>query len=493
MNQNKGLSSAVLGRLLFIGFSFQIVLGIIWMIGNFGYLQLFGDTAFYVKVSGNLVTDEYTGVLYPALLLFIRAICTVLPLKWFSVMYFLQLVFAGFSGYFFLDTIEFGKHLRGAAGSSEKRGLFIQIWGSLVLLTFPFCMQCHMAIMPNSLSISLLFLEFSFAIKAWNSKHMQDGKAFSFEIGRVALFWLLGSITERYHFYVGLVTIVIILVRSAVVFYKSSRKGIIYPILIAILFCAMSIGLFLLPQEKGAYGAPSRSIEACLFERTVWKSKLMRLPACPQELFDVARQDTLVETSNFQGNVRRLLMPEIEEKLGKESAKDLYLTIAKKVMVENTGELVHDLGIDLAAHMIPPVLVKMFLDGSNYVSYTQRNVDIMSRNMPNMTMFYLKYSLLWFGVATIIIAVHLLMVALNALYKRSRLNQTGEINKSANKRFAKEKYIFLAVAMVIISVFGTMQGSGVYDYKQAIFQTMVWLIIQMKVMTAFEAEESSLK
>lgn len=40
--------SVMLGRLLYIGFSVQIVFGIIWMVKNIVYVQMFGEA------SGNL-------------------------------------------------------------------------------------------------------------------------------------------------------------------------------------------------------------------------------------------------------------------------------------------------------------------------------------------------------------------------------------------------------------------------------------------------------
>ena len=74
MQKAVGRISALLSRIIFIGMSIQIVLGIVWMCGNFLYFQDFGESAFYVSVSKNFFCDEYTGILYPVDLLLARGI-----------------------------------------------------------------------------------------------------------------------------------------------------------------------------------------------------------------------------------------------------------------------------------------------------------------------------------------------------------------------------------------------------------------------------------
>ena len=66
--------SAILGRVIFIGFSIQIVFGMTWMCLNFSKLPQFGESLFYVEISKNFICDEYTGILYPVFLLLARGI-----------------------------------------------------------------------------------------------------------------------------------------------------------------------------------------------------------------------------------------------------------------------------------------------------------------------------------------------------------------------------------------------------------------------------------
>ncbi|MGN1146526.1 MAG: hypothetical protein ACI4R5_08750, partial [Acetatifactor sp.] len=82
---------AVVSRVIFIGLSIQIVMGILWMLGSFTGIQQFGESNFYVEVSKTLLCDEYTGILYPVLLLFARGAEGLFRVPFFGVMYVLQL------------------------------------------------------------------------------------------------------------------------------------------------------------------------------------------------------------------------------------------------------------------------------------------------------------------------------------------------------------------------------------------------------------------
>lgn len=114
----------VLQRMLFIGFSIQIVLGICWMCCNFGQVQGFG---------------EPESALYGGILRLFGGV----P----AVVYSLQLAAAFFAGALFLQKL-------------RPAGLWLALWRGLALVTSPFAMQCHLSLQPYSLmgTAFLLFL-----------------------------------------------------------------------------------------------------------------------------------------------------------------------------------------------------------------------------------------------------------------------------------------------------------------------------------------------
>lgn len=145
--------SGVIKRICFIGFSIQIVLGIIWMGANFAHVQDFGkpESAFY-------------GFLF--------RICGQCP----QVLYVLQLAVAFAAGYFLLQVLAPAK-------------IKFAIWRALVLLTFPFAMQTALAIQPYSLMGSLFLLCLALLLKKGGKCPLRYGAA----LACVLLFMILSG------------------------------------------------------------------------------------------------------------------------------------------------------------------------------------------------------------------------------------------------------------------------------------------------------------
>ena len=112
----------VMKGMIFIGFSGQIIWGIVWMCCNFAWVQDFG---------------EPDGALYGGLFRLLGEN----P----QVMYLVQILAAFFTGYFFLQKL-------------RPAGRGLALWRGLALLTVPFAMQCHLAVQPYSLLGSLYML-----------------------------------------------------------------------------------------------------------------------------------------------------------------------------------------------------------------------------------------------------------------------------------------------------------------------------------------------
>ncbi len=125
----------ILKGILIIGFSVQIVLGIIWMCSNFAHVQDFGvpESAFY-------------GVIFE--------LVGEIP----QVMYLLQLV------------VEFGA-CYALLQALCPVGKCFAVWRTLALMTFPFAMQMALAVQPYSLIGSLFLLVLYFVLnkrgKVW--------------------------------------------------------------------------------------------------------------------------------------------------------------------------------------------------------------------------------------------------------------------------------------------------------------------------------------
>lgn len=475
---------ALMRKLIFIGFTVQIAFGLLWIAYNIDYVQLFGDAAYYVMVSGSLKCDEYTGILYPVVLLLARAIGMLTSVHWYSIMYLLQLLLAGVSGYFLFKTIGFfGKKY------------YLSFFASLCLVTFPLILQIHMAILPMSFSLSFILLELAYAYRACvivrtvparslirlavTGKRTQGAAIydFSFDISKVTLFWLLAALTELKLFVVGIIPVLYVLIlelRCIRNFRRQHKEQVardavkgawIYPIAIVMIFTGLIMSINRFARYEGIYDRPSRSIAVSLFDRTIWKSHIYREGSWLDEIVEVVGTDMLKDVSLHQENVKRILEPAIENALGKNGAERLYMFAAGYVWKHDRSELLHDMAIDFSGYTIPPVMTALLLKGTTYISYTPRNYDVFKRNTPLHTKYMVNYGLLWFVIALVIALINWM---------------AWFINKRIN--FASEKIIghglfFMAMLMAaLLAAINTMQLSGTYDYKQGALSTALWLV-----------------
>ena len=143
--------TGILKGILFIGFSIQMIMGIVWMCFNFIHLQDFG---------------EPEGILYPVLR---NALGGAYPL-----LYLIQLCAAFLAAHFFLQSLYPAKG-------------FLSVWRDFVLLTFPMAMQCHLALSPHSLVSSFVLLEAAFAIRLCRDRERFSMYCYAEEV----LCWLI--------------------------------------------------------------------------------------------------------------------------------------------------------------------------------------------------------------------------------------------------------------------------------------------------------------
>ncbi len=452
--ENGKIVSVLLGRLIIIGFAAQIVFGIVYTARNIGYVQMFGDAAENVAVSGRFVCDVYTGVLYPAVLLIVRAAMGALQLPWYSFMYLLQLTLGITAGYIFLR--EFGK---------ERFGRGLYFYGSLVIATSPLILQSHLAILSGSFAFSFLMLETAYMRNAWGSRQMSDSRGFCFELGRVCLFWLLAALTEWDFLIVGAVPVVTLLVRAVFVLAHTDRKRIVFPFIILMSFTVLIIGSYGLTKSREEKASPAKSIEVSLFDRVCWKTFLYRDGSLRYSLWEAAGTEAIEEAGLHRAAVKTVLEPVIEDNLGTDGAKKLFLELAGQAWETNKGEILHDAATDMAGYIIAPVITEVLLEGRTFISYTSRNFDIFKRNCPVLARYYLDFSFFWFA-ATLMIAGVLWILKLFTAIREKKKPGTG-----------MGAVITTIVTAVILSVRNVFLGSGVYDYKLAVFTSALWVML----------------
>lgn len=380
VRQARNLVPTLLGRVIFIGFSVQIILGILWAFFAMPGFRSFQDSFFYLEVSDTLVWDEYTGILYPLLLRFLRGGCSFLPFSYTLVLYLLQLG-AGFLAAAFLM-----ESMWGAKG-------FWKIWGALVVLTVPVTLLCHLSVLPLSPAGSCLMVQLACLCRiARRNPGKQDLLKLCILQG---VFCLLGGLfLPEYVIFGGIAALVTVIV----CFHKKCYLGAA----LLVLACLLSIGGNSLVRTPGAWGRMHRSAESMLFERVAYNHLREDSYVWPDGL-EIFHQDLRLSGVNHKALDRRDIMgPMIEEQFGVEASKGKYLALTKLYWQIWSKEVLYQIGWDAYGYFLPPPATGSIMEGRGYYNFVAKNYDAFLGDAPWLASKTYGYYLAWFVPAVML-------------------------------------------------------------------------------------------
>lgn len=431
MRNNKTRHLGVVFKgILFIGFSIQIVLGVIWMCFNFASFQEFG---------------QYKSVAYSAL----YALTGRHP--W--VMYLLQIALAYLACDRFLNVLR----------PAERK---MRIWRTLALLTFPMAMQCHLAILPWSFAGSLLFLEWAFAVEILQ----KGGRPWKRAYEGMAVCWIILACLLPEYRLLGGVPVLFTLVFYLKRFRREPKKACTRVLVAVLAGCLAAGGGTVL---KRASGIEDRSISFALASRMVWPSLWADHYGWPEEMQE-ALGEKIWETSFCPDNMDRILKPLMEEAFGTEQADAYYRLIAKNAWVHRTSVILTQIRWDVLGYGVTPIVLRTQLEGGNYDSYSGRNYEIMRNHTPVLTKLYVAYSCWWFPISMIFA---FLLTVLYCMWKKCFIW----------KDIIGGLLVCVLTACILVILY-TMRGSGMMDYKMSFAVSSIW---PAWALTVLREEESS--
>lgn len=398
--------------ILFIGFSVQTVLGIVWTCCNFMKGQTFGAPS---------------GWLYPFLLWMVG------DSVW--VLYLVQLCLAYYAGRKFLAPL-------------LPEGVFWENWGSLVLLTLPMALQCHMAALPYSAVSSLFLLELCFCRKLF-----QGGNLVRETVAGAACWLALWALLPEYGL-PGAVPLVLSLLVQCRMRPKEGRRLVAACLVVAALSGILGGLKSLLPAPAGR----KVTWEQAMASRFAWPSLWNDSQKWPQELAEAAG-DCVWDASYTPAHMEQILFPVIEEAAG-ENAGVLYGKMAQFAWQNHKVRIWKEIAWDVLGYGAAPGILQLQLTGRAYDSYSGRNYEIMFRNTPVLTKYYVSYGCWWF-VAGLGVGALLGVAGLLA----------GGI------RLHRGKMCFAGVCVacgVGLALAYTMRGAGMMDYKCTVAIVELW-------------------
>ena len=444
----------VAGGVLFIGFSIQIVLGLCWMVCNFPGYQQFGESALYVEISKSFICDEYEGILYPVLIWLARGIEDFFLIPYHYILYLLQLCMAFAAAYRLLR-------------SAGVKGKAATVWGSLAMLTFPMAMQCHLAVLPDSLTSSFLLLELSFAFDMLR----QGGELRSRQLIKVLAFWLLAALMQPVYLYLGAVTVIFLFLFGMAKSWKANKKKILYNGIMILAFAGMISGVQDLTQVEGYYGRVHQSLNASLMSRCAWLYAEYGYELWPREAKEAVPWEQVVQVSYYADNVERMLAIPIEEAVGEERAEEIFGEVAQIAWEHHKSKILHDAAWDVVGYTFSPMVLQRQLTGKAYDSYSGRNYDIMRAGMPQLTEYFLNYSCWWFAAGLCVAGAVQAAVIGKAFYGAWR--RKGSLTFHGGKVLSVLICLFTSGVLVLLY---SLRGAGMMDYKKSIAVTLLWLL-----------------
>lgn len=416
----------LLKNMLIVGLGVQVLLGLGWLVCSFGRLPQFEESR--------------SGVLYPLLVEVTRGFESVFRIPYYCILSVLQLGCAAAAAYYGLLLLRGGRNMR--------RNRLGALRGSLVLLTVPMVLQCHLAPLPYSLASSGLFLEIALVWKLLQKKEPVAGK----ELLAPLLCW--GGCVLLLPEYGVLGAVPLLLVLAVVVTRCLRKKSACSPggaYRGALLLTAGGLMV-----AAGICQANASPLVVTICSRISWSSISGYYEDWPEEAINVISYEEVLSVASNPENVERELWPAFREQFGDGKAEELLREINQLTWERSKSRVLRQAAWDVMGHAFSPYVVQQQLKGNAYASYTGRNYDIMRWYAPRLTELYVDYSC-WMFVVGLLLA---------ALLQLRRI-----------KNLLRSKGLLIVLAGLSgggMVLWYAMQGGGIMDYKQSITVLLLW-------------------
>ena len=437
----------IAGRFLFIGITVQILLGILWGVRSFGIFPEFGDSYLWLKAADTFVYDDYMGIGYPLFLMLAKGIESISSIPYTFLVYTVQVLFAFYSGVVFLRSF----------GVTDRKGFLY--WGSLGLLTFPMALQCHLAVLPNSLGYSCLLLELSviFRLLRRDAQGVAEYRPLR-QLFFAGLWWALSTLFVVENLYLGMIPLIAMWILHLIKIKQTGRQRVLRELVLLAAMGGILFTMVPLWQTPGSYGKAENTVSAAMMRRFSWTH--MRdedeYDEWPEELKNYMSWGDTKRAGYYAGTMQEGVQKQIEDMVGSREAQKIFREYALYHLKTYTSDNIHQIVWDGAGYAVPPVLLQLLLNGRGYDSFSGRNVDIMMTGAPRLTNFMLKYSSWWFLMG---------IPAMLLVYVICR-------GRGTDRRILS----ICAITAGCMILWYTLRDAGCLDYKNGLLPGSLWLV-----------------
>ncbi len=433
------------GSLLAIGMVVQILTGVLWILCNFPSEWSYPESEYYISAAGSWVIDEYTGVLYPMLIRVCQMITGWfgLPFEWLICLVQLGTAFLCYSAFI----------LWCKKGEGSRRRVLLQAgFGGLYLLTVPLCVQWHLSILPSSLTGSLFILMIGLCIRAFGDAQYCNSKT----VIRVCVLWAVLTLLNPDYWWIALTPVIAI---NIMILRKKGFRAFAIFLGICVGAGILSVGINRAVQTPGSSGKIQRSLGASMVSRMVWPNFDTNYFFWPDEIKEIMTPLQGTEISSHADLVQLFFGPMVESAYGRDKAEQLYWQMAVNCIQVRTKEVFQAIGEDFVAYSAAPWQVKTQLDGSG-LSYSGWHYDKMKTKTPELTRWYVDYSLVSFRIGIIVAA---------GLFVSHRIRK-GKAASTGNRWILW----FPVLCGLFQSIWYTMAAGGMMDYRNVSLVILLW-------------------
>lgn len=334
--------AAVIRRVIFIGFSVQIVLGILWMCNAFAGFDSPGK-----------------GI-----------VCVG------------QTVLLSASFCFLLQSV-----------GPKRAGM--RCFLILSVLTFPMVMQCLVMADVRVLTAALLLTEVGCVLRLLYSP--QQGKSWVFS-ALAAGCWLAAGLIRSEFFWFGMIPMLFYMLLGEKERHAQKILHVQRKVLLTLATAGLIVGI-------GSFYRSPADFTAIAADRVAWTTLYLDYESLPNEQRERVNYWDMVESTYEATGVEEILLPSLVESFGEKEARVVLKELVSVAWKDYRGRIVKEIIWDLAGYTVPALVVPMQLQGKAYESYTGINYRQLLRAAPRLGKYYLHYSCWWFLTALALRAV----------------------------------------------------------------------------------------
>lgn len=229
----------------------------------------------------------------------------------------------------------------------------------------------------------------------------------------------------------------------------------------------------------------NRQLAADALSRWSWPYFQDNYEVFPTTLHEDIGLVTAREVSAYADGVERVLIPKLEEQYGVEETTALLWELTGICLRENLKKDVKNVIWDLAAYHAAPPILAMQLRGRAYESYSGINYEQMKNRAPVLTRYYVTYGCRWWWMMLTLAAVIGLCGLLTGgkgFGRAETPEASGAVFPQAQKALRGRlrdfmcRYLPVGIGTEMMILCFVFSGSGIMDYKKAVWVTMLWYL-----------------